>query len=305
MSFHCSIGVVTYLGRFEDYFKPLIAKLGRLFPDYDVNIYINGHHDITKQVQYLKEVTAFLGQYPGFRYVTNVEHQPLARGWNWLVLMSGCDRVLILNDDVSVDWEFRRHLERLDETAAIFTLNGSWSHFVIHKDLVRAVGWFDERFLGVGDEDSDYICRLAQQGLSLGNVAIHGLHNVVAPQDDAGWAQLSGAIHGKYSQINREFLMKKWWRSDYGPVPPEGLFKVRGEGYEWDAARNPEVAEAPEYYPRECLGASDHARPGGRSAIAANLAKIRSLLDHCYRSSRRALRACYHSARLKTVGISK
>jgi hypothetical protein len=264
-----------------------------MFPDYEVNVFLNGHYDLGKQVQYLRDVTTFLRHYPAIHYITNLHHQPLARGWNWLILMSICPIVLVLNDDISLDWEFRRNLENLKRVPGIFTLNNSWSHFVIHKDIVRAVGWFDERFLGVGDEDGDYICRLAQKGIPLGNVAIHGLHNFVAPQDDASWTHLSGAIHGKYSLINQEFFTKKWWHSAYGPVPPEGLFKVRGEGYEWDAARNPAVEEAPEYYPRECLEASDNGKPGGRYSIATLLAKICSFSGYLYRSSNRFLRVLY------------
>jgi hypothetical protein len=301
----CSIGIVTYLARFETYFKPLIRKLYFLFPDYDINVFINGHYDTVKQIQYLRDVTCFLRKYPSICYVTNWEHQSLARGWNWLVLMARCERVIILNDDISFSGEFRHQLERRRCLPEIFTFNGSFSHFVISKEIIRKVGWFDERFLGVGDEDSDYICRLARKGIPLGDVCIHGLHNYVASPDDPSWAQLSSAIHGKYSQINRDFLMKKWWRSDYGPVPQEGSFKVRYHEHEWDAALNAEVEEMPEYYPMECLQASDNAKPRGRSPIAANLAKICSLFDHFYCSSRRALRACYQWARLKTVGISK
>jgi hypothetical protein len=282
MSIECSIGVVTYFGRFESYFKPLIKKLSFLFPDYDINVWINGHHDTVKQVKYLREVTAFLRNYCNIRYVTNLEHQPLARGWNWLILMSRCGHVLIFNDDVSVDWEFRHRLEHLHRAPKIFTLNNSWSHFVISKKIVRAVGWFDERFLGIGDEDGDYMCRLAMQGIPLGNIAIHGLHNFMAPQDDAGWAPLSGAIHGKYSRINREFLMKKWWRSDYGLVPKKGSFKVRYHEAEWDVALNTDLEGMPEYYPLECLQASENGKPGRRYSVATLLAQTCSWAHSLY-----------------------
>jgi hypothetical protein len=293
MSFHCSIGIVTYLGRFESYFKPLIKKLHFLFPDYDVCVWINGHYDTVKQIKYLRDVIAFLRKYPNIRYVTNLEHHPLANGYNWVILMSKCPMVIILNDDVSVDWEFRHHLERLDGVPGIFTLNRSWSHFVISKEVVRAVGWFDERFLGIGDEDSDYICRLAMKGIPLGNIAVHGLHNYIAPPDDASWAHLSGVIHGKYSQINREFLMKKWWRSDYGPVPKEGSFKVRYHEAEWDVALNTELEDMPEYYPLECLDGSGNGKGDSRYLVAASFAKTCSFFDYLYQGSKRALRAVY------------
>ena len=165
MAFKFSIGIVTYLGRFESYFQPLVRKLHFLFPDYEKNVFINGHYDTVRQFQYLRDVTAFLGHYPDFRYVTNLHHQPLARGWNWLMLMSRCNQVLILNDDISFDLEFRHNLESLRLVDQVFMLNRSWGHFVIDKQVIRRVGWFDERFTGVGDEDIDYVLRLGMTAL--------------------------------------------------------------------------------------------------------------------------------------------
>jgi len=250
---NCSIGVVTYLGRFESYFQPLIRRLHFLFPDYDINVFINGHYDTVKQIQYLKDITCFLRKYPAIRYVTNLEHQPLARGWNWLVFMAKNDRILILNDDVSFNWEFRHNLENLPSVPHIFTLNGSWSHFVISKDIIRKVGWFDERFLGVGDEDGDYICRLAMEGLPLKNISVRRLNNYVASQEDAGWANFSNIVNEKYSQINREFFLKKWYHSAFDEVPIEGSIPLIFDGGSYRIALREGCDDMPEYYPMTVL----------------------------------------------------
>ena len=196
----CTIGVVTYLGRFEKYFQPLIRRLHFLFPDYEINVFINGHHDNFLQSGYLRKATAFLQQYPNVRYLTNLSHRSLACGWNRLILMANRDRVLILNDDVFPEMEFRYNLERLENPPDIFTINESFSHFLITKDIVRRVGWFDERFLGIGHEDWDYICRMALQGITPQTVLVHGLINYVAPPTMASWAKISDVVHGKYSQ---------------------------------------------------------------------------------------------------------
>ena len=113
MAFRFSIGVVTYLGRFDTYFKPLLRRLNLIFPDYDILVFLNGHHNLEKQIGYLQEATTFLAQFPQVRYLTNVRHQPLTRAWNWLILMAACQHILLLNDDVTVNLEFRHNLERL------------------------------------------------------------------------------------------------------------------------------------------------------------------------------------------------
>lgn len=252
----CSLGIVTYLGRFETYFQPLIKRLSLLFPDYDLNVLINGHHDIVKQTRYLRNVTAFLRAYPRVRYLTHVEHQPLARGWNWLILMSAQPRVLILNDDVYCDLEFRHHLEKLSNIPPIFTLNSSWSHFVISKEVIARVGWFDERFYGTGWEDGDMICRLALHGIPLGNFVLQGLRNYVAAADDPGWAEKSGTTHHKYASVNLETFKKKWWHSHYSEVPQKGSFKIRYHDEEWTVAPNDALGTMPCYYPLSCLETS-------------------------------------------------
>jgi hypothetical protein len=295
----CSIGIVTYLGRFETYFQPLVKRLSFLFPDYDINVFINGHHDIVKQTRYLREVTAFLGNYPRVRYLTHVEHQPLARGWNWLILMSTRPRVLIFNDDVYCDLEVRYNLENLTEIPEVFTLNGSWSHFVINKKVISQVGWFDERFLGIGWEDGDMICRLALHEIPLGNIIIHGLRNYVASPVDAGWAKQSEVTHGKYSSINLEVFKKKWWHSLWNPGPIEGSFKVSYLGNEWTVAPNDELERMPFYYPLSCLKMIDKPLSGtvfvasypvrALSFVCASLSRIRRKLGILIRGLRESL----------------
>jgi hypothetical protein len=282
MAFKCSIGIVTYLGRFASYFQPLVRKLHFLFPDYEINVFINGHYDLVKQLQYLRKVTTFLRKYRNIRYVTNLHHQPLARGWNWLILMSQCDNVLILNDDVSFEPEFRYNLERLGAVPKIFMLNHAWAHFVVSKDVILRVGWFDERFLGVGDEDIDYVLRLGMKGIPLGNFSIHGLHNHWASQEDAGWSNLSEVVEGKYARMNREFFLKKWFRSDYGAVPERDSFTVRYDVAEWTVALNKDLEPMPEYYPLECLDGSDKVTLTRKRWIWALMAKTCSFAHSLY-----------------------
>jgi|YelNatPaOPRAMG01_1025707.scaffolds.fasta_scaffold00559_12 hypothetical protein len=251
----CSLGIVTYLGRFETYFQPLIKRLAFLFPDYEINVFINGHHDIVKQTGYLRRISAFLSDYPQVRYLTNVDHQPLARGWNWLILMSTRPWVLILNDDVYCDLEFRYHLEKLANIPSVFTFNFSWSHFVINKAVIFRVGWFDERFSGVGWEDGDMICRLALHGVPLEHIILPGLRNYVAEQKDAGWAKKSEISHNRYASVNLEIFKKKWWHSHWSPVPAQGSFRIAYGGDEWTVASKDALGPMPQFYPFSCLTA--------------------------------------------------
>lgn len=287
MAFRFSIGIVTYLGRFDTYFKPLLQKLIFSFPDYDIIIFLNGHYNLEKQIDYLQRATSLLSQYPQVRYLTNIHHQPLAQAWNWLILMAACDHILILNDDVTINPEMRHRLERLNSVPDICTINRSWSHFLIHKNVVRQAGWFDENFKGIGYEDYDYIFRLARKGIQVKNLEMHGILNYTAPSTDASWADISDSVHSKYSKINYDYFMQKWAWSEYGEVPASRAFKVHYEPYgqDWLVSLH-EPQELPYYYPRESLHFPAPPRQGVLSALKGLAAQAISFINSSYWTAR-------------------
>jgi hypothetical protein len=293
MAFRFSIGVVTYLGRFETYFKSLLRQLNFIFPDYDIIVFLNGHHNLDKQIDYLQKATSLLVQYPRVRYLTNISHQPLARAWNWLILMAACEHILILNDDVTLNLEFRHNLEKLDSVPQICTINKSWSHFLISKEVVKQVGWFDEGLAGMGYEDYDYIFRLARRGIMVKNLAVHGVLSYIAPSTDASWAAISEVVAGKYSKVNYDYFMKKWSWSEYGEVPASKAFKVLYEPYgqEWLVSLHEPLSPREDCYPRESLRYRAPPARGIPLSIKGIAAQMLSFINSSYWSCRLALAA--------------
>lgn len=208
-----SIGVVTYVARFEEFFVPLIKQLVEVFPDREIVCIINGHYDKTLQINYLKKVTAFLSRFSNVRYITNEVNQPLSKCFNWLLMMSYAPKMLILNDDISLNLLFRLDFEKrlLDSNNDLFVINHSWSHFLISKQFVKEIGWFEERLPATGYEDGDYQIRIRDKGKQVARVTCHGIINYIAPQTNAGWADISLMMQGgKSSAVNSEFLAKKY-----------------------------------------------------------------------------------------------
>ena len=56
-----SIGVLTYIKRFDTYFKPLVSQLEKYFPGVEKNYVLNGHYD-PGQAEYLKTAKEFLNK---------------------------------------------------------------------------------------------------------------------------------------------------------------------------------------------------------------------------------------------------
>jgi len=206
-----SIGVVTYHARFEKYFIPLIEKLTSVFPDKEILCVINGHPDRTLQINYLNKVTAFLSKFKNVRYLTYDQHQSLSKCWNQLMILSGTEKVLVMNDDTQVTDLFRQEFEEKVIDKNFSTINTSWSHFLVSKEIIKKVGWFDERLLGVGHEDIDFGLRMGIANIPITNSICLGINNFVVDQENPGWKNISQkSSDNKYSLTNLEFFNKKW-----------------------------------------------------------------------------------------------
>lgn len=212
-----SIGVVTYHARFEEYFVPLITNLSKIFPDKEILCIINGHSDKTLQIQYLNRVTVFMRQFPNVRYLTYDIGQSLSKCWNQLIILSHSEKTVILSDDVFIGDFFREQLEKEIDQYDMFVINGSFAHFVISKNTVKEVGWFDERLPRIGWEDTDYQFRMKMAGKLLPRVKILGSLNLSTDTEGSDWNNDPSRPKMKYTYANEDFFKTKWHTKHYNP----------------------------------------------------------------------------------------
>jgi hypothetical protein len=202
-----SIGITTYEYRFDQWLKPLVQKIKQLRPEAEIHIAVNGEHNKRFDEEYRKKVLQFISEqnntfvfmYPTFR--------SLSKLWNNLIINSSNHNVLILNDDVTItDRSFFDSLESVSYD--IFKINGSWSHAMFDRRVVDDIGWFDERYLGIGEEDGDFEWRYGNktQGRSIPSVSLPGIINHV---DSKNCLQGINVVNGKYSKFNLEFAFNK------------------------------------------------------------------------------------------------
>ena len=213
-----SIGIVTYVGRYKKYFLEGIKNLSEIFFDKEIICVINGHYDTNLQIEYLRSITSYLKRFPNVKYITNENNQSLSRCWNWTILMKNTPRILIMNDDIKMTPLFRHDFEKhILQNQTFFTINNSWSHFLLSDDIIKKAGWFDERFIGVGSEDGDYMLRMAELNIPITNIKCNGIINYVDKQENAGWRNVSEVANGKYTSANIEFMKKKWFFNHLNP----------------------------------------------------------------------------------------
>jgi hypothetical protein len=255
-----SIGIVTYVERFNKSFKQLALELSRQFPDVEKNVILNGFPDKEKQLRYIKEATAFLNKCGFTRVISFEEHQALAKGWNLLVINSDAPKILILNDDCSIESNFRYEFESQRQDYDWLFLNESFSHFMTSKRVVKNVGWFDERFLGIGHEDGDYARRCAIKNFEYDvGVDCPSLKNLQIQEEFVSFTTKKNEKSGNYSVYNEIFFKKKWShaafaKSGYTYIPIRHLKRYAntppGEGSYCKLNRG---METPVFYPFSIL----------------------------------------------------
>lgn len=157
-----SIIIVTFEARFFDFTLPLITTL-RSVTDIPIFVIVNGNykkkfnHD-TLQI-FLERLLVFSNIYP----TVFSNFRGCAELWNTGIVNADSQYNLILNDDIHV---FPKQLNNvisalceLLQNHHLVTINHAFSHFGITRQCIQDVGFFDEHFLGMGEEDRDYAFR--------------------------------------------------------------------------------------------------------------------------------------------------
>lgn len=139
-----------------------------------------------------------------FPYKTRLVDGSGAESFSWLVnrciLSSATEVVIIMNDKVrAVPRDIEKIVRLLNSGYGLVSLY-LFGFFGLTKQLIREIGWFDERFKGGGYEDVDFQNRLIEA-----NIATYKSTEVPYIESGSSWA----------SNNNKEIYEKKW-QEDFG-----------------------------------------------------------------------------------------
>ncbi len=203
-----SVVITTFDKRFESFLVPLITTIKAQRPALEVIVAINGRARDTFSESYRSAVLAFLATQINTYPIVFPNFQSLAKMWNRGALTASTPRTLILNDDLRIGMEnglgFFDHLEKaLAEHPNSFRVNGSFSHFVLNREELIATGFFDERLLGLGEEDGDFFWRYYQcYGREITTVNVPLIENVQSDLADDGYTKGIRTA----AKFNRDFI---------------------------------------------------------------------------------------------------
>ena len=205
-----SIVITTFDKRFESDLIPLISSIKALRPLVEIIVAVNGPCRAHFDQSYRKELLQFLATYDEIYPIVFPEFQSLAKMWNRGLLTASHEQILLLNDDLTIPvnpgLSFFDHFERaLEQSPETFTINGSFSHFSVSKQEVIDVGFFDERLLGLGEEDGDFYWRYHEKfGREIANIELDLIDNTHSDVTDGGYTKGIRTA----SKFNRDFMKK-------------------------------------------------------------------------------------------------
>jgi hypothetical protein len=249
-----SIAITTFVHRFDKYFKPLMNAICAYRPNVDKVVFINGQHKKDFDQDYRREVLRFCSLCPRTYPITS----PIVRGcsfmWNTCFNFTNTDYILNINDDVMVGNGFFDDYESMlmetrkngDES---FRINWSFSHFSVYRQDLFDVGYFDERLLGFGEEDGDWLwrwevsknrplkCYTTNKILNFIDMSSTNSENMIKHNEGGG----------KYSAFNRNLILNEIYEFPSNPDPSRPVYT----GLYGRPAQMRVGAEPPSYYPSE------------------------------------------------------
>ena len=241
-----SIGITTFMNRYDSCFKPLLQRICYLFPETEIIVSANGHYKSAEQLEYLERIEKYCSKYRNVRLVKYERPQGLSKLWNQLIILARNEKIVLLNDDLVISRFFHLDMQKANiYKAEVCTINRSWSNFLISKAIIGTVGWFDERMYEFGGEDDDYQVRLIMNNIELDNSFLTSIKaaNTLKQEYNSYGKKTSDQVMG-YSNVNTDFLLNKKWIASNDFF--EGAIFVRDRGIKYWKLR--EGMETPNFY---------------------------------------------------------
>jgi hypothetical protein len=244
MEFNLSIGITTFEARFDKYFVPLISKLSEYNNCNEIIVTVNGENNRDFGEEYRKRILELISSKSSIYPIIFPTFRGLSKLWNSIIIHSTNDYVLILNDDTMITKP--NYIEKIkkaihNNNGKSFLINNSWSHFVVNKKEIEELGYFDERLLGIGEEDGDMTWRyIHKYGEAIKKYSMSEFVNYANETVDI-YKPINIKCHSntKYSLFNRSFMFTHKYRAVSNGI--KGMFDYPVELHD----------PGPEQYPNE------------------------------------------------------
>jgi hypothetical protein len=205
------IVITTFSKRFFSDCLPLIKELRNSGVKQEIIVGVNGDFESQFDQDLRKDFLGEISKFNGVSPVCFSTFRGLSTVWNRSIQSGDAEITVVLNDDLIVNRQTVAstldHIVNQATIDGICLLNLSWSHFAIKSKVFQDIGWFDERLLGIGEEDSDMTFRFESfYGFTPPSISTDGFVHDSSYEFDPKVRQGKG----KYSLFNWIFIEKKY-----------------------------------------------------------------------------------------------
>jgi len=228
-----------------------MSSISRMRPNIDKIVFVNGQHKKNFDQNYRKEILKFASECPRAYLIMS----PIIRGcsymWNTCFNHTSTNYCLNLNDDVTVlDGFFDDYEAMISRNSSLgdesFRINHSFSHYSMYRNDLFDVGYFDERLLGFGEEDGDWLWRWEVKKKK--TMRIYSTKKILNHIDNSNTnSENMIKADGKYPIFNSNWIFK----NKYQPDAPLESTKLSAVSMYGRLIQMRDGAFTPEYYPAE------------------------------------------------------
>jgi len=226
-SYRISIGITTFEARFDQYFVPLLSRIREYDADSEVIVAINGEHNRDFDDPFRERILSFIASQKRVFPIVFPRFRSLTKLWNTIIIHATNEYILMLNDDIMItNPDFIRDIQKTirKNQGCSLLINKSWSHFLISRQEIDELGYFDERLLGIGEEDGDMTWRyLNRYGRKMASVKMKTFINYSEVTKDYRPENIKNREGMKYSLFNRQFMFSTKYKADSQGI--QGMFE--------------------------------------------------------------------------------
>jgi hypothetical protein len=154
------IGIMTYSKR-KEYIKNLLDDIRRQ-SEIPVYIAVNCNYGQQFEEDYRSYMLELCSKYTSVFPSFYLKFRGSSKLWNDMIVNTSYDNLIILNDDIRLNNTFIQdfiNYKIANNNTSILKVNNGWAGFCVHKNYIKAAGFFNEQYLGIGFEDSEFVRR--------------------------------------------------------------------------------------------------------------------------------------------------
>ena len=164
------------------------------------------------------------------RLINNYKNQGVARSWNQCIRFANNKNVLICNDDLKFEQGWFNKIVKL-RNENDYEWIGHPSCYMFNKNLLKSVGYYDERFTEGGWEDDDYRIRMQQANVKFfeekGLLAFNIKAGKIGTRperyifDNRNYNKF--IFEKKWQKVGKVFIRNKGWKEEINWYPKDNI----------------------------------------------------------------------------------